>query len=186
MNLDSFNDGFFDFGNDNDNHENDNQNIPEKSDKLKKFLSPHPSLQYENATLNDIVFNFNLQEFSNRIAFICSLEQNKQLTPEEALCNILKLWEQLKLMRRSFYPRKERKEKELTLDGKKSEDNRAKPEAPTDLAIAKLFYAFSYRVSIICALISGGKVVPLEGYKIIKKGLKRLRKALDNCSPPSW
>jgi isopropylmalate/homocitrate/citramalate synthase len=44
----------------------------------------------------NLVFNANLQEFAQRVTFICNLETNGKLTPEEAYNQIKALWKQLK------------------------------------------------------------------------------------------
>lgn len=43
-----------------------------------------------------LIFNSNLQEFTQRISFICSLETAGKLTPEEAYQQIKGLWKDLK------------------------------------------------------------------------------------------
>jgi hypothetical protein len=44
----------------------------------------------------NLVFNANLQEFSQRISYICALETNGKLTPEASYREIRSLWKQLK------------------------------------------------------------------------------------------
>lgn len=140
-----------------------------------------------------MVFNYNLQEFSTRVAFICGLEQGGKLTPEKALSEIMGLWKGLKQMRREFYPRKHPKEKdpmaEMVLkpvdtsapaDGMTPSDQQesGSPEnVPlSEAEITQSFYSFSNKVSIVCSLIAGGKIAPLKGYKIIKKHWRGLRR----------
>ena len=56
-----------------------------------------PRSQYRGVfTPELLVFNANLQEFSQRINYICNLEANGKLTPEEAYNQIKALWKQLK------------------------------------------------------------------------------------------
>ncbi len=43
----------------------------------------------------NLVFNANLQEFSQRVGFICALETNGKLSTEEAYQQIKALWDQL-------------------------------------------------------------------------------------------
>jgi hypothetical protein len=43
----------------------------------------------------NMVFNANLQEFSQRVGFISGLETNGKLSPEDAYRQINGLWEQL-------------------------------------------------------------------------------------------
>lgn len=44
----------------------------------------------------DLVFNANLQEFSQRVSLICGLQTNGKLTSEESFEQIRSLWRQLK------------------------------------------------------------------------------------------
>ncbi|MGA7935067.1 MAG: hypothetical protein WCA35_16085, partial [Kovacikia sp.] len=44
----------------------------------------------------NLVFNANLQEFSQRITYICCLETGGKLSPEESYQEIKALWKQLK------------------------------------------------------------------------------------------
>lgn len=44
----------------------------------------------------NMVFNANLQEFSQRVSIICGLETNGKLSPEESYREIKALWKQLK------------------------------------------------------------------------------------------
>jgi hypothetical protein len=157
---------------------------------LHRFLYIHPPLHLDDATLNDIVFNFSLQEFSTRVGFICGLEQGGKFTSEQALSKILQLWTELKDMRRSFYPMKERKtmdESPTAVDTTMRDNDAvsAKPGptssevlTPDEAEIAKIFYSFSFRVSIVSSLVAGGRIRPLEGYKIINKHWKELRQKL--------
>ncbi len=39
-------------------------------------------------TLENLVFNANLQEFAQRVSYICGLEANGQISPEEAITQI--------------------------------------------------------------------------------------------------
>ncbi|MEH1924723.1 DUF7219 family protein [Nostoc sp.] len=44
---------------------------------------------------NNLVFNANLQEFSQRVSYITSLETGGKLSPEEAFSQIEALWKRL-------------------------------------------------------------------------------------------
>jgi hypothetical protein len=44
----------------------------------------------------NLVFNANLQEFSQRVNYICCLETGGKLSPEESYKEIKALWKQLK------------------------------------------------------------------------------------------
>ncbi|HEY9708401.1 MAG TPA: hypothetical protein V6D48_09390 [Oculatellaceae cyanobacterium] len=59
------------------------------------FLYPRSSY-YGQVKPENLVFNANLQEFSQRVNYICNLESNGKLSPEEAYNQINALWKQLK------------------------------------------------------------------------------------------
>ena len=71
-----------------------NQN-PNEPDPMENFLHPHYPYEGE-LTPESLVFNANLQEFAQRIIYLCSLETNGKITPEEAYQEIRQLWKQLK------------------------------------------------------------------------------------------
>lgn len=66
----------------------------EQSDR-DSFLYPtnpyHGQVKPEN-----LVFNANLQEFAQRVSYICNLETNGKLPPEKSYQQIKALWQQLK------------------------------------------------------------------------------------------
>ncbi|MFS8826111.1 hypothetical protein, partial [Synechococcus sp. R6-6] len=47
-------------------------------------------------------FDANLQEFSNKVSLICSLETGGKITPEEAYRQIKELWKQLKQTKKAI------------------------------------------------------------------------------------
>jgi len=51
---------------------------------------------YGHVKPENLVFNANLQEFAQRISYICNLETGGKLSPEEAYEQIKVLWKQLK------------------------------------------------------------------------------------------
>jgi len=59
------------------------------------FLYPR-SRYYGQINPENMVFNANLQEFAQRVNFICALETSGKLPPEEAYKQIKGLWKQLK------------------------------------------------------------------------------------------
>lgn len=59
------------------------------------FLYPR-SRYYGKVKPENLVFNANLQEFAQRVSYICNLETAGKLTPEESYENIHALWKQLK------------------------------------------------------------------------------------------
>jgi hypothetical protein len=60
-----------------------------------EFLHPRSKYQGE-VKPEQLVFNANLQEFAQRVSYICNLETGGKLTPEEAFTEIKNLWKQLK------------------------------------------------------------------------------------------
>ncbi len=49
-----------------------------------------------------LLFNANLQEFSQRVSYISSLQTNGKLSPEEAYKQIQILWKQLKCAKKEL------------------------------------------------------------------------------------
>jgi hypothetical protein len=70
------------------------EGVMEEIDK-EKFLYPYRSYQGE-VNLPDLVLDANLQEFSQRVALICALENGGKVTPVEAYKEIKSLWKKLK------------------------------------------------------------------------------------------
>lgn len=62
--------------------------------QLSNFLYPHARYRGQVKPEN-LLFNANLQEFSQRVTYICGLETNGKLSPEESLQEIELLWKQL-------------------------------------------------------------------------------------------
>ena len=65
------------------------------SSQIDPFLYPS-SRYYGNFTPENLVFNNNLQEFTQKVSYICSLETSGKLTPEESYKQIKSLWKELK------------------------------------------------------------------------------------------
>lgn len=62
------------------------------------FLSPRASYQGE-FTPENLAFDSNLQEFAQRVAYVCALETAGKITPAEAHRRIRVLYEQLERTR---------------------------------------------------------------------------------------
>ena len=60
-----------------------------------KFLYPRSSYQGKIKPEN-LVFNSNLQEFAQKISYICNLETGGKLPPDKAYEQIKSLWKELK------------------------------------------------------------------------------------------
>lgn len=63
----------------------------DRSNFLYPYGRYHGQVHPEN-----LVFNANLQEFSQRVSLICGLQTNGKLSPEESYEQIRNLWKQLK------------------------------------------------------------------------------------------
>lgn len=59
------------------------------------FLYPR-GRYYGQVKPENLVFNANLQEFAQKISYICNLETGGKLPPEEAYEQIKDLWQELK------------------------------------------------------------------------------------------
>ncbi len=59
------------------------------------FLYPR-SRYYGEFKPENLVFNANLQEFAQRVNYLCSLETGGKISPETAYEEIKELWKQLK------------------------------------------------------------------------------------------
>jgi hypothetical protein len=66
----------------------DNQNYKEK------FLYPIGKY-YGEFTPGKLAFNANLQLFAQKVAYLCDLEANDKISPEDTYQEIKKLWKQL-------------------------------------------------------------------------------------------
>ncbi|BCX11417.1 MAG: hypothetical protein KatS3mg067_0355 [Thermosynechococcus sp.] len=64
----------------------------------QKFLFPISSYRGP-FTLQNLAFNANLQEFAQRVSYICALETGGKITSDEAYNQIKALWKQLKKSR---------------------------------------------------------------------------------------
>ena len=73
------------------------------SDKPNKdeFLNPIGSY-YGEFTPENLAFDANLQEFTNRVSIICALENGGKITSAEAYKQIKKLWGELKSSKRNL------------------------------------------------------------------------------------
>ncbi len=71
--------------------------MPDQSD----FLYPR-SRYYGEVKPENLVFNANLQEFAQRVSYICNLETAGKLSPEDAYEQIKDLWQQLKQTRKQL------------------------------------------------------------------------------------
>ncbi len=69
--------------------------MDDHSQKKEEFLYPRGKY-YGEFSLENLVFDANLQEFAQRISYLCNLENNGKISPEDAYNQIKSLWKQLK------------------------------------------------------------------------------------------
>ena len=69
--------------------------MTDKSSEKDQFLYPRSCYRGEFKPEN-LVFNANLQEFAQKISYICNLETNGKITPTKAYQEIKSLWKELK------------------------------------------------------------------------------------------
>ena len=63
----------------------------------------YPRRRYHgDFTPEHIIFNANLQEFAQKVTYICNLETNGKLSPDTAYQEIKSLWKQLKLSKKQL------------------------------------------------------------------------------------
>ena len=65
------------------------------------FLVPR-SRYYGQVKPENLIFNANLQEFAQRVGYICNLQTAGKLSPEESYKQIKSLWKQLKRSKKSL------------------------------------------------------------------------------------
>ena len=73
--------------------------MPQK--ERDEFLYPRSSYHGEVKPEN-LVFNANLQEFTQRVSYICNLETSGKLSSLEAYQQIKALWKQLKSSKKAL------------------------------------------------------------------------------------
>jgi len=70
-------------------------------DNKDDFLYPR-SRYYGDFKPANVVFNSNLQEFAQKVNYICNLETGGKLTPQEAYEEIKNLWNDLKQSKKNL------------------------------------------------------------------------------------
>jgi hypothetical protein len=76
------------------------------SQEKEDFL--YPRSKYRGKfTPQNLVFNANLQEFAQRINYICALETNGKISSEQAYEQIRNLWHRLKESKQELLNREE-------------------------------------------------------------------------------
>ena len=68
---------------------------------LQDFLYPRYPY-YGEVRPHNLVFNANLQEFSQRVSLIANLQTNGKLSPEESYTQVEALWQQLQTSKKQL------------------------------------------------------------------------------------
>ncbi|HEY9666313.1 MAG TPA: hypothetical protein V6C91_05880 [Coleofasciculaceae cyanobacterium] len=71
------------------------------TNKENSFLYPR-SRYHGQVKPENLVFNANLQEFAQRVSYICNLETNGKISTEEAYEQIKELWHQLEYAKKQL------------------------------------------------------------------------------------
>jgi hypothetical protein len=66
----------------------------ENNHKKDEFLAPIGKY-YGEFTPGKLAFNANLQMFAQQVSYLCSLEANGKISPEDTYLEIKKFWKQL-------------------------------------------------------------------------------------------
>ncbi|WP_016953039.1 hypothetical protein [Anabaena sp. PCC 7108] len=80
------------------------------------FLYPR-GRYYGHVKPENLVFNANLQEFAQRVSYICNLETAGKVAPDEAYKQIKAMWKELK-----------RSKKQLKIGEEPEQNNDSEPE----------------------------------------------------------
>ncbi len=83
------------------NSNNSNDSSSKEPLNKNQFLYPHSSYRGEVKPEN-LVFNANLQEFAQKISYICNLETAGKINNVEAYQQIKLLWKQLKMSKKEL------------------------------------------------------------------------------------
>ncbi len=65
------------------------------------FVFPYRRF-HGDASLPNMIFDANLQEFSQRVTMVCALENGGKMSPEDAYAEIKRLWKQLKASKQNI------------------------------------------------------------------------------------
>jgi hypothetical protein len=77
--------------------DNSNANNSDANNSIDKENFLYPTSPYRGKfTPENLVINANLQEFAQRVSYICNLETNGKLSTQEAYLQIKALWKDLR------------------------------------------------------------------------------------------
>ena len=67
----------------------------------EEFLYPKSPFKGK-ATASNIAFDWNLQEFSDKVKYLCALENSGKIDPDDAYKQIKQLWKELKASKKNI------------------------------------------------------------------------------------
>jgi hypothetical protein len=76
--------------------------LEKQDDEKNKFLYPI-SKYYGEFKPENLAFNANLQEFAQRICYLCGLESNGKISSQDAYEEIKSFWQQLERSRQLLF-----------------------------------------------------------------------------------
>ncbi len=77
--------------------------MAESNEEVSKEQFLYPRSRYRGPfTPEHLLFNSNLQEFAQKVQYICDLETNGKLSSPEAYSQIKRLWKQLKSSKKNL------------------------------------------------------------------------------------
>ncbi|MBD1912649.1 MULTISPECIES: hypothetical protein [unclassified Leptolyngbya] len=89
----------------------------EQSSQPEKNQFLYPAGHYRGEfSLENVTFNANLQEFAQRVGFVCNLETGGKLSPEQAYEEIRTLWDRLRESKKNLLDHPEYPKPELPPD----------------------------------------------------------------------
>ncbi|MEO0373622.1 DUF7219 family protein [Acaryochloris thomasi] len=73
----------------------------------------YPQSRYQGKfTPENLAFNSNLQEFAQKVSYICALETGGKISPDQAYRDVKALWKELKVSKKELKIREDSAEEE--------------------------------------------------------------------------
>ncbi len=80
-----------------------NESDPPQLDNLEKDKLLYPQSRYQGKfTPENLAFNSNLQEFAQKVGYICALETGGKISPGQAYKDVKALWKELKVSKKEL------------------------------------------------------------------------------------
>ena len=87
------------------------QDSDRSQDQINNFLYPKSSYHgdFSPSNPNNLLFDANLQEFAQKVSYVCGLESNGKISSEESYLQIKQLWRELKASKKELLDRDDAK-----------------------------------------------------------------------------